>query len=184
MSEFRCRLCGKCCKNIRVVLMPEDVFKLSDELDIDVSDFLKNYTEFFLMEYEKENSLVYISAPVLNVRENGECVFLRENRCSFYNARPEQCKRLPFVSHPVIFSDNIRDISSQCPAACHMEPENLLFMRKRENDLFVQCVEKLRSFLRRKSYNLDKVFSVDMPAPQTVSFNKKSGKKGKTNCNF
>jgi len=45
-----------------------------------------------------ENELITIGGNKSLNAENG-CVFLKDKKCSIYDARPQQCKNYPFWSH-------------------------------------------------------------------------------------
>jgi Fe-S-cluster containining protein len=79
---FECTKCGECCRWDGVVLItPSDAKKLSKHLGMQASDFVKKYTN-------NNHTLV-------NKEDSQDCIFLDNNKCSVYEARPEQCETFP-----------------------------------------------------------------------------------------
>src|SRR5262245_42123432 len=85
--RFKCTECGKCCTGSPgyVWLTPEDLQALADYLQISVSDFKKRYTRLV----EGRHCLTERSP-------NYDCVFLQDNKCKVYGARPKQCRTFPW----------------------------------------------------------------------------------------
>jgi len=79
---FECTKCGDCCRwDGEVFLTPEDIKRMSENLNINVSEFLEKYT---------------ISGKTLkNKPDSSECVFLKDNKCTIFNNKPEQCDKFP-----------------------------------------------------------------------------------------
>ena len=85
---FRCRLCGNCCRNLRGNLMPEqiDAYRLAR--------FLRERGE---VEYMEDFFPVFL---INTVDPDDSCVFLKDGRCSVYEARPRVCRLYPFTAFP------------------------------------------------------------------------------------
>lgn len=80
-----CKQCGECCRFPGFVYVnAEDIRQASKFLNMDEESFIQKFT---------------VLAPNRNqlclVGENGDCVFLEEDRCSIYSARPAQCRDFP-----------------------------------------------------------------------------------------
>ena len=99
---FRCRLCGGCCRYVKdsVMLEPVDVYWLTRHLREQgepvsgIEDVLENYAHASWLE----NRL-----PIFLLNTVGTmdvCVFLKEGRCSVYEARPHVCRVYPFSVAP------------------------------------------------------------------------------------
>ena len=98
---FRCRLCGACCRNLESQLMmePLDAFRLGQYLrecgeQIDIEDVYARYAHAEILTE---------GCPVFLVNTTGAdhtCVFLKENRCSVYAARPRACRMYPLSAAP------------------------------------------------------------------------------------
>lgn len=99
--NFRCRLCGNCCRNLEGQLMPEllDVYNLArclrerGEVEY-IEDVYARYTHPDMLEG---------CYPVFLMSTTGSdyaCVFLKNGRCSVYEARPRVCRLYPFNAFP------------------------------------------------------------------------------------
>ena len=98
------RKCGECCIKFIVKLSKSDINAIkkegySEEDFVDIDESLPEPTKF-----------------VLRKKANGRCVFLLKNKkgvysCKIYDARPNVCKRYPFLKNkvesckPVMFRD-------------------------------------------------------------------------------
>ncbi|MCH9617819.1 MAG: hypothetical protein SP4CHLAM5_11580 [Chlamydiia bacterium] len=84
---FKCTGCGACCTGSPgfVWLKETDITRIMDHLKIDRQTFLKTYCR----EVNGRYSLI-------EDEENFDCIFLKENKCSLYHARPKQCRTYPF----------------------------------------------------------------------------------------
>ena len=98
---FRCRLCGNCCRNLRGNLMPEqiDAYRLARFLrergEVEyMEDFYTRYTYPDMLEG-------FFSVFLINtVDPDDSCVFLKDGRCSVYEARPRVCRLYPYTAFP------------------------------------------------------------------------------------
>ncbi len=82
--RFSCIRCARCCRERKVLLLPEDVERLARVTGLSPDDFavpvegLKPYTHRLR---KSENS----------------CVFLEGGRCAVYSYRPISCRFYPFI---------------------------------------------------------------------------------------
>jgi len=83
-SQIDCKSCSNCCKKIRVPLDQEDIEKLSKGLGISAVRFRRQY----LVQSEESDEYVFKEKP---------CPFLKDNRCSYYNYRPKECRSYPHL---------------------------------------------------------------------------------------
>ena len=98
---FRCRLCGNCCRNLRGNLMPEqiDAYRLvrflreRGEVEY-MEDFYTRYTYPDVLEDFFPVFLINTVDP------DDSCIFLKDGRCSVYEARPRVCRLYPFTAFP------------------------------------------------------------------------------------
>ncbi len=99
---FRYRLCGNCCRNLRGnLLMPEqiDAYRLARFLrergEVEyMEDFYTRYTYPDMLEGFFPVFLINTVDP------DDSCVFLKDGRCSVYEARPRVCRLYPFTAFP------------------------------------------------------------------------------------
>ena len=94
---FECTGCGKCCQTKgEVYLNPAETKGAADLLELSVNDFKQQYisrVEQFPTDRHE------IGWTVLKQKAKDgitECVFLKDNQCGIYGARPLQCSSYPF----------------------------------------------------------------------------------------
>jgi Fe-S-cluster containining protein len=92
---FSCTCCGRCCTtefNGHVFLLDDDVAQC---LRID-PDALVPAPAFELCD---QHGNFYVSGYALRCRENGDCIFLEDNRCRIYAHRFRICRVYPYMLH-------------------------------------------------------------------------------------
>lgn len=85
--RFKCTGCGKCCTGFPgyTWVSREEMETIAKELHITLEEFMKRYVRkvedrYSLLEHPKTYS----------------CVFLKDNKCQIYSARPRQCRTYPW----------------------------------------------------------------------------------------
>ncbi len=99
---FHCQLCGACCRQVEdsIMLEPMDIYLLSrflrdrGEPIEGPEDLLAQYTHPDVLAERLPIFLLNTEGP-----ENA-CVFLKDGRCSVYEARPRVCRMYPFTVAP------------------------------------------------------------------------------------
>lgn len=99
---FRCQMCSQCCRDLenRVMLEPIDIYYLTRYLReqgkpvIGPEDMLADYARAIWLED------VFPIFTLNTVGELNDCIFLKEGRCSVYEARPHVCRMYPFSAAP------------------------------------------------------------------------------------
>ena len=87
--DFTCTQCGACCRwPGHVLLTDADIDRLARARDLAVYDFVQRYTRLA----SNRAQLALVDGM------DGACIFLREARCTVYDARPEQCRCFPFLA--------------------------------------------------------------------------------------
>ena len=95
--SFKCQRCGICCRwPGHVLLTDEDITQLALATGISENRFIEQHTQ--LASNRRQLSLK--ECP------DGRCIFLKEEGCAFYAARPEQCRNFPHTWR----------VSEGCPA--------------------------------------------------------------------
>jgi len=84
--KFECTGCGACCSGEpgQVYMNEGEVAKLAAFLNEEVAAV-------------KERDLYQIDAGYgIKERNNGDCYYLKDNKCSVHSVRPTQCRTYPF----------------------------------------------------------------------------------------
>ena len=84
-ESIDCTACANCCRVATTQIGERDAERLARDLGMKVSEFVRDYT----VESAEEGR-------ILKRDENG-CVFLKDNLCSVYEARPESCRFFPHL---------------------------------------------------------------------------------------
>ena len=89
--RFRCRQCGKCCKNREDILLnPYDLHRACSVLGISHKDFIERYCEVYVGESSR--------FPCVLLRPVGPekaCPLLKGNKCSMHKGKPTVCALFP-----------------------------------------------------------------------------------------
>jgi Fe-S-cluster containining protein len=86
-SEIECTACANCCEQVTPLLYEEDIKRLARSTGDPVSQFKEKY----LVEGEDEGNFEFNMRP---------CPFLKNKRCSQYDARPKDCRSFPHLHKP------------------------------------------------------------------------------------
>ena len=92
---FSCTLCGRCCTNEfngHVFLLDEDTERVRGIRPDAIIP-----APFF--ELCDQNGNFYVSGYALKTKENGDCIFLEDNRCTIYDDRFSICRIYPYMLH-------------------------------------------------------------------------------------
>ena len=92
---FSCTLCGRCCTrefNDHVFLLDEDV----ERAKCIKPDSIVPAPYFDLCDNEGD---FYVCGYALRSKENGDCIFLSDRRCSIYDERFSICRIYPYMLH-------------------------------------------------------------------------------------
>lgn len=107
---FKCQGSGQCCTTHGefgfVFLTLNDRKKMAEHLKITTTAFTKKYCE-------KKNGFYHL----IERADNPDCIFLKNKRCTVYQARPTQCRTWPFwpeVLNPKAWK---KEIVQFCPGA-------------------------------------------------------------------
>lgn len=91
--QFECQGSGKCCTSHgefgMVFLTKEDQKRFAKYLKLSIRDFNKIYCD-------QTQGIWHLKENIVNNKINPDCLFLKGNRCSAYEARPNQCRTWPF----------------------------------------------------------------------------------------
>jgi Fe-S-cluster containining protein len=103
--NFSCTECGQCCTGSpgHVWLTRSEAEQLAIALDLPLRDFLQRYTR-----------QVGARISLLEDPRSHDCVFLKDGRCSVYQARPEQCRTFPWWPHNLESEEAWRRAAGHC----------------------------------------------------------------------
>jgi Fe-S-cluster containining protein len=112
--KFKCTGCGKCCTGSPgyVFLSRTDLERLSSHFSLSETDFIKKYTR------KVGTRLSLIDRP-----KTADCIFLVDNRCSVYEARPIQCRTFPWWAYQIKTEETWEEASQYCEGINHPEAE-------------------------------------------------------------
>ncbi|HJJ27914.1 MAG TPA: YkgJ family cysteine cluster protein [Methanocorpusculum sp.] len=92
---FSCSLCGRCCTkeyNGHVFLLAKDTARVKEF----AKDAIVPAPGF---PYSDAGGNFYVSGYALKTKENGDCIFLENNRCTIYEKRFAICRLYPYMLH-------------------------------------------------------------------------------------
>jgi len=98
--RFGCNQCGECCRQMRVPLSHADVLRLWQAR---AEQPLLSWLQIHPAEPDDPDAIWLngqLSMLMLRVRHQDQgCVFLNDNACSVYAARPRACRIWPLETH-------------------------------------------------------------------------------------
>ncbi len=102
---FKCTGCGSCCGGSPgyVFLTESDEIRLAQSLSLSVEEFQKKYTRLFMGR-----------RSLIEKKEQYDCIFLENQKCSVYESRPKQCRTYPFWSGIMENPENWEDEKRYC----------------------------------------------------------------------
>jgi len=84
-DDFPCEMCGRCCHQPNIAVLPEEVDRIASAAGIPLHDFITEY-------------LLRTSDGRLLFSRTDPCAFLCEdNRCRIWKDRPEICRDFPYA---------------------------------------------------------------------------------------
>ena len=100
--HINCTTCGNCCRNLSPYLTTEDLHHLNLATQLPVEEVITQYTE------TDEFGISLRHLP---------CCFLKDNKCTIYQHRPETCSSFPHLDKPdfISRSRSTFDNYSICP---------------------------------------------------------------------
>ena len=107
--RFECQGSGNCCVSRGsygfVYLSDIDLKRFSKYFKISIKKFKEKYCQI-------TDGFIHLSEKY---ELNGNCIFLKDRKCSVYNSRPTQCRTWPFWNenmNPKVWNE---DIAINCP---------------------------------------------------------------------
>ncbi len=107
--KFKCQGSANCCisrgNHGYVYLSKDDLNKLANFFNLNKNEFKKKYCKI-------TNGFIHLKEFKKN---KGNCLFLINNRCSVYRARPIQCRTWPFWNENMNAKTWNKEIALFCP---------------------------------------------------------------------
>ncbi|HEX2583036.1 MAG TPA: YkgJ family cysteine cluster protein [Chlamydiales bacterium] len=107
--RFKCTGCGQCCTGTPgyVFLSEPDMERLAAHFSLSIQAFARKYTRLVEGQY------------ALLEKSFGDCIFLENNRCMIYEARPIQCQTFPWWIHNLRDPEDWNEASKKCEGINH-----------------------------------------------------------------
>ncbi len=144
-TDFKCKNCGKCCKELNCFVNLDDVHRWMDEDRMDIVScltwhFLRGRMPPDILFIPRKAQLrghswlrrLYIPEWL----DNTECIFLLDGKCSIYKTRPTSCQDFPKTNLnfncPGISNVNLKDKALSKIMITTRHNQNLLIFKNRE----------------------------------------------------
>lgn len=103
--RFKCTECGKCCTGFPgyAWVTEEEIHEMANFLKMSVKKFRKRYLRLVKNRFALKEDAV-----------NYDCVFLKDNKCSIYQARPKQCRTYPWWKQNLATDKDWEEAKSFC----------------------------------------------------------------------
>ncbi len=108
--RFKCTGCGQCCTGTPgyVYISEPDLHRLAAHHKLSPEEFAAQYTrlegEYYILQDRPESY---------------DCVFLKDNRCSVYEARPTQCRTFPWWAYHLNDKQDWEEAAKRCEGINH-----------------------------------------------------------------
>ncbi len=111
--RFKCTECGKCCTGSPgyVWVNEEEIEKIAASLQISV----KTCKQRYIRRVGSHFSLV-------ESKTTYDCVFLKDNKCQVYKARPTQCRTFPWWPQHLSSQKKWNELAKTCEGICPSGP--------------------------------------------------------------
>lgn len=110
--RFACTECGACCTGSPgyVWLEEQDIVAMCGLLNLSREEFIVKYTRQIGHRLSLKEDL-----------KNYDCVFLKNNRCTIYSARPKQCRTFPWWAEHLSSEEEWKEAAKRCEGIDHKE---------------------------------------------------------------
>jgi Fe-S-cluster containining protein len=104
--RFKCTGCGKCCTGSPgyVWVTEEEIQEMAETLHISVDLFVRRY----IRQRDNRYALIEMKA------KDYDCVFLKDNKCLVYQARPSQCRTFPWWKENLLSKESWEMAAQRC----------------------------------------------------------------------
>jgi len=114
-ARFVCTRCGACCSgpDNEVIVTPDEIDRLISISGKTFDEVAEPYPEWF-----EEHGERFTFSWILKRGQDGNCIFLRDRKCTVYAVRPDICRTYPFML------DRDELVVSACPGLGTNETES------------------------------------------------------------
>jgi hypothetical protein len=140
--RFKCTGCGKCCTGSDgyVFLSPQDIEIMASHFQLSTEKFIDRYTRIV------DSQICLLDSP-----ESDKCIFLKDNRCFAYAARPVQCRTFPWWLHNLDHPESWQCAASHCEGINHPDAPIV-----DGNSIAIACMEYIDNLVDQNSdFNYD-----------------------------
>ena len=106
--NFKCQGSSNCCVSRGsygyVYLSEKDLIRFSKYFSISISNFKSKYCVY-------TDGYIHLK----EIYTNGNCIFLKNKKCSVYKSRPTQCRTWPFWKENLNIKKWNKEITKFCP---------------------------------------------------------------------
>jgi Fe-S-cluster containining protein len=145
--RFQCQGSGKCCTSHGeygfVFLTKDDRKRIATQLGLNLATFTRKYCQ-------RTNGFFHLKEDP----QNTDCMFLKEKRCSIYEARPIQCRTWPFWPEVMNAKTWKKEVVTFCPGVGKgpvVSPEFIEKTLQEQALSEASSEEEARDFLRSKN---------------------------------
>ena len=89
--SFRCIQCGKCCKDRNdIILSAFDLCRIAKHKNMELKDVIEKFGVLYIGDTSR--------IPLISLKmrkDNGDCPFLQNNRCTIHLGKPAACALFP-----------------------------------------------------------------------------------------
>lgn len=142
---FKCTLCGKCCTKE----FNEHVFLLDSDIDRAKKINPSSIVPAPYFEVCDQHGNFYVSGYSLKCNKNGDCIFLKENRCTIYDERFKICRVYPYMLHREVDEQGVKEFRQISGLNLHGE-YNYPVKRKDAEEIARQTIEYEKEFLNKE----------------------------------
>jgi hypothetical protein len=138
-AGFTCTRCGECCsgKDNEVMVSPDEIDVLCKVAKLTQKEIVEPYPEWI-----HDQGATYTFGYVLKRGKDGNCMFLKNKRCTVYEYRPHICRTYPFML------DGEKLLVFECPG-CRLG-EDTPEAEKLQKDLLARRAAEDKEFLLTK----------------------------------
>lgn len=106
--RFKCTECGKCCTGA-----PGYVWVTADEMQ-KIADLLNIPLDLFKRKYTRQSGNKYSLIEKKTHTNDNDCIFLKDKKCTIYQARPKQCRTFPWWKENLQSEESWKFAAKEC----------------------------------------------------------------------